>query len=143
MASAPLNWLLKIGGDALNTTAQTLSAAVNELKGLFATINNIGDVDISTPADGQLMGYDGTASKWKNVNAPVINDATLTIQQNGTSKGTFSANASSNASVNIITDDWTEDVYAETSGSDVVVIFDDLDDSFGYALYGANNEDVV
>lgn len=32
MASAPLNWLLKIGGDALNTTAQTLSAAINELK---------------------------------------------------------------------------------------------------------------
>ena len=31
MASAPLNWLLKIGEDALNTTAKTISAAVNEL----------------------------------------------------------------------------------------------------------------
>ena len=31
MASAPLNWLLKIGGDTLNTVADTLSAAINEL----------------------------------------------------------------------------------------------------------------
>lgn len=32
MASAPLNWLLKIGGDALTTVAQTISGAINELK---------------------------------------------------------------------------------------------------------------
>lgn len=32
MASAPLNWLLKVGGDALTTTAQTISGAINELK---------------------------------------------------------------------------------------------------------------
>lgn len=31
MASAPLNWLLKIGADALNTTAKTICAAINEL----------------------------------------------------------------------------------------------------------------
>lgn len=32
MSRVPLNHLLKIGGDTLNTTAQTLSGAVNELK---------------------------------------------------------------------------------------------------------------
>ena len=32
MSKVPLNHLLKIGGDTLNTTAQTLSGAVNELK---------------------------------------------------------------------------------------------------------------
>lgn len=31
MASAPLNWLLKIGGETLKTTAKTLSEAVNTL----------------------------------------------------------------------------------------------------------------
>lgn len=32
-------------------------------------------------------------------------------------------------------DDWTSSVTASTSGSDVVAVFDDLDDSFGYDLY--------
>ena len=32
-------------------------------------------------------------------------------------------------------DDWTTSVTASTSGSDVVAVFDDLDDSFGYDLY--------
>lgn len=32
MSSVPLNHLLKIGDETLNTTAQTLSGAVNELK---------------------------------------------------------------------------------------------------------------
>lgn len=84
MASAPLNWLLKIGGDTLNTVSQTLSGAVNELKqdlssavttliGRFSTINNIEDVNITSPSDGQFLGYDGTNEEWKNVNGNFMN----------------------------------------------------------------------
>lgn len=48
MASAPLNWLLKIGGDALQTTAQTLSAAVNELKsGIAGVVSSLAPVATS------------------------------------------------------------------------------------------------
>lgn len=36
---------------------------------------------------------------------PTVNDATLTIQKEGTSVGTFSANASSNTSINIVETD--------------------------------------
>lgn len=39
MASAPLNWLLKIGGATLKTTAKTLSEAVNTL---HDTVTNLG-----------------------------------------------------------------------------------------------------
>lgn len=50
-------------------------------------------------------------SDWKqisNVSVPTVNDGTLTIQHNGTSKGTFTANQSTNATVNI------ETIYADT-----------------------------
>lgn len=67
MASVPLNHLLKIGSDALQTTAQNLCAAVNELLGKFDT--------------------------------------------------------------------WTSAVTASTSGSNVVAVFDNLNNSYGYKLY--------
>lgn len=35
-------------------------------------------------------------------------------------------------------DDWTSPVTASTSGSDVVAVFDDLDNSYGYDLYCAD-----
>ena len=47
MASAPLNWLLKIGGAALKTTAQTLSEAVNWLYDKVIAI----DAALNTKAD--------------------------------------------------------------------------------------------
>lgn len=40
MASAPLNWLLKIGSTALKTTAQTLTGAVNELKDSISSLQS-------------------------------------------------------------------------------------------------------
>lgn len=46
MAAAPLNWLLKIGGETLKTTAKTLSEAVNTLHdsvtSLSTTVTNLG-----------------------------------------------------------------------------------------------------
>lgn len=52
---------------------------------------------------------------WDLVNHPeisTVNDATLTIQQNGTSVGTFTANASSNTTINIEVPTKAEDVSA-------------------------------
>lgn len=43
---------------------------------------------------------------------PTVNDATLTITQNGTSAGTFTANASSNATINL-----TDTTYSDFSGA--------------------------
>ena len=66
---------------------------------------------------------------------PNVYDGTLTIQQNGVSKATFSANTSSSATANIVTDGWTSSATAQTVGDDIVAVFDDLDNSFGYDLY--------
>ena len=54
MNSIPLNHLLKIGADALQTTAQTLSGAINELKSAIQTVAGA----IPTIS----VGHTGTAS---------------------------------------------------------------------------------
>lgn len=60
-------------------------------------------------------------------NKPTIpsaaNNGQLTIKQNGTTKGTFTADASSNTSVDIVTGDWVAESYAD-NGS-ITFTFDD------------------
>ena len=68
---------------------------------------------------------------------PTVNNATLTIQRNGTNVQTFTANASTNATANILTDIWSTSATADSSGN---VVFDNLDNSYGYDLY---SEDVL
>jgi hypothetical protein len=63
---------------------------------------------------------------------PTVNNGTLTIQQNGTNKATFTANQSSNATANIITDTWTSTATVSSSGT---VTFTGLNDSYGYKIY--------
>lgn len=65
---------------------------------------------------------------------PTVNDATLTIQKNGTNVQTFTANQSTNATANIITDKWHGTTATVSSGS---VTFSGVDDSDnnGYDLY--------
>lgn len=67
---------------------------------------------------------------------PTVNDGTLTIQQNGTSKATFSANTSSTATANIVTDEYV----ANGSPSSGSVTFSGIDDTVnsgacGYDVY--------
>lgn len=66
---------------------------------------------------------------------PTVNNATLTIQKNGTNVQTFTANQSTNATANIITDDWVKTA-SVSSGS---VTFSGIDDttSYGYDVYFA------
>ena len=52
-----------------------------------------------TSQSGKFLITNGTTASWANVPSP--NDATLTIQLNGTTVETFSANASTNKTANI------------------------------------------
>ena len=83
------------------------------------------DVALTSLQDGQMLIYDSTAGKWKNANIPAINDATLTIQKNGTNVNTFTANASSNVTANIVTGEYIKTA-SVSSGS---VTFTGVDDS--------------
>lgn len=99
--------------ESLNTTeltprniadvlAEGLADVVTALGG--GSLDDLSDVSITTPSDGQILVYDGNDSEWKNENAPTIptvNDATLTLTQNGSTLGTFTANASSNVTIDV------------------------------------------
>lgn len=62
---------------------------------------------------------------------PTVYDGTLTIQQNGTSKATFSANTSASATANIVTDEFSGTTTTVSSGT---FSFSGLDDTNGYAF---------
>lgn len=64
-----------------------------------------------------------------------VGSATLTIQKNGTTVKTFSANATSNVTANITTDTWTSTAAVTSSGT---VAFSSLNDTYGYDLYCEN-----
>lgn len=54
-----------------------------------SSLSDLDDTSISNPSDGQMLGYDGTAGKWKNVAAPAgsVTDVKLdnqsVVDQNG------------------------------------------------------------
>lgn len=57
-----------------------------------------------TGHSGEFLTTDGTDASWAGITIPTVNDATLTIQQNGTTVDTFTANSSTNKTVNIKTE---------------------------------------
>lgn len=66
---------------------------------------------------------------------PTVYNATLTIQKNGSTVQTFTANQSSSVTANITTDSWTSTSTVNSSGK---VSFSSLSDSYGYDLYCEN-----
>lgn len=69
---------------------------------------------------------------------PTVYDGTLTIQQNGTTKATHSANTSTNSTVNIITDSWFGTSAQIQSDNTVTFTGVDDTDNNGYDLYCNN-----
>ena len=57
-----------------------------------SSLSDLDDTSISNPSDGQMLGYDETEGKWKNVNAPAgsVSDVQLdnesVVDQNGVAK---------------------------------------------------------
>ena len=77
------------------------------------TASDISNWNAKTSNTGTLTGvkFNGTDASVSNgiasisVSIPTVNNATLTIQKNGSSVGTFTANASTNTSINIPVND--------------------------------------
>lgn len=62
---------------------------------------------------GKYLTTNGSSASWASITIPTVNDAVLTIQQNGTTMATFSANASTAATANVSTTivkfrDWSD-----------------------------------
>ena len=98
--------------ESLNTTEQTPRNVADVLaQELSAVATAIGGISAPSAED---VSYDNTDSGLTADNVqdaidevksdiPTVNDGTLTIQQNGETKGTFTANQSGNSTVNIET----------------------------------------
>ena len=77
----------------------TLNQSTNETIALDA--GGGGSLPSQTGNAGKFLTTDGTAPSWASITIPTVNNATLTIQKNGTTVQTFTANASTNATANI------------------------------------------
>ena len=105
------------------------TAAVTNLKGIASIekTSSVANVDYYT-----ITYTDGSTDTITVTNGSgVVNDGTLTIKQNGTTKQTFSANQSTDVEADIITDEWTATATV-SSGS---VTFTGLSDSYAYWPY--------
>lgn len=98
------------------------------------------DVNIQNVSDNQFLRYDSVSSKWKNETVTIpnaANDGTLTIMQNSTVKGTFSADQVGNTSATIKTGYYHP--YSAIWNSSTEIEFSGVDDSGngikGYDVY--------
>lgn len=66
---------------------------------------------------------------------PTVNNSTITIQRSGTTVDSFTTNASSNKTINILDDYWTSTATVDSNNQ---VTFSGLNDNYGYDLYCQN-----
>ena len=86
---------------------------------------------VDAKADSSSLAAVATSGAYSDLSGkPTIGNATLTIQKNGSSAGTFTANASTDATINIPVDEFI----ATSSVSGGSVSFSGIDDTNGWAF---------
>lgn len=107
----------------------TLNQSSNETIALDA--GGGGSLPSQTGNTGKFLTTDGTNPSWASITIPTVNNATLTIQKNGTTVQTFTANASTNATANITVPTDTGDL---TNGAGFITGIDssDVTTALGY-----------
>lgn len=116
---------VQAGTRANIVSGETLSTLFGKIKKWFADLADLAFIAIDGSSSTKYLRGDGT---WQ-----AFPDGQLTIQKNGSTVQTFTANQATNATANIVTDDWvaTETV---SSGS---VSFSGIDDTgnYGYEVF--------
>lgn len=106
------NWLLDnmyelpiAGVDVLGGIKVGNNLSIDEngvLSAIVATINalnDIGDVNITNPTDGQLLKYDSDTSKWKNGEIPAATTNSLGLVKIGSGLSVYNGNISADNQV--------------------------------------------
>lgn len=116
--------------DSLTSSSSTDALSANQGRVLKGLVDGKADASDVTTIQGLIPSTATSSNKLATAaDIPTVNDATLTIQQNGTSKGTFTANSSTAATANIVTDDYIATATV-SSGS---VTFTGIDDTPNYS----------
>lgn len=112
-------------------SGENVSTLFGKIMKWFTDLKDLAFIAKDGATSTKYLRGDGTWQSFPTI--PTVNDATLTIQQNGSNKATFTANSSSNKTANIITDDWVK-TGTVSSGS---VSFSGVDDTsnYGYEVF--------
>ena len=113
--------------NASSTNAQSGTAVAGAIS-TKADASDVSAIQAVIPAGASSGNKLATVSQ-----IPIVNSGILTIQKNGSTVQTFSADQVSNVTANIITDDWVK-VASVSSGS---VTFSGIDDTgnYGYEVF--------
>lgn len=96
---------------ASNTSQVTVSTFTNSSEGVIKGSTNTGQVFAENDGTGSVNGWDALSNAVSTNTSdiaslqgaiPTVNDATLTIQNNGTNVATFTANSATNTTANIV-----------------------------------------
>lgn len=112
-------------------SGESLSTLFGKIMKWFADLKDLAFIEKDGATSTKYLRGDGTWQTFPTI--PTVNNATLTIQKNGSNVQTFTANQSTDVTANIITDEWTTGVQTLDG---TTFVFDNLSDSYGYDLYG-------
>lgn len=96
---------------ASNSSQVTISTFTNSSEGTIKGSTNVGQIFAENDGTGSVNGWDNlsnaVSANTSNITAlqnamPTVNDATLTIQNNGTNVATFTANSATSTTANIV-----------------------------------------
>jgi len=91
-------------------SGEKLSVIFGKIKKYFSDLKDLAFIAKDGTSSTKYLRGDGTWQAFPTI--PTVNDGTLTIKQNGTSKGTFTANQSTGSTVEL-----TDTTYSEASTS--------------------------
>lgn len=94
-------------------TGDTLKTIIGKIKKYFTDLKDLAFIAKDGTSSTKYLRGDGTWQAFPTI--PTVNNGTLTIKQNGTSKGTFTANQSTAATVEL-TDTTYSDATTSASG---------------------------
>lgn len=145
MSKIPLNHLLKIGADTLQTTAQTLSGAVNELKSALSgkqdslTFDNDPTENSDNPVKSGGI-FSALAAKAAAIHTHVMADITdmanggINIKRNNTLVGSYTATQTTVTDVNIVTDTFHASAVVSNGGITFTGL-NNVSPSYGYQVF--------
>ena len=143
-----------INSGATTTNIGQIGTNTNDISTINTTIGGYGDIvthdvsEFATAAQGSLadtavqpadLATVATSGSYNDLtDTPTIGNATLTIQQNSVSVGTFTANATTNATVDITVPTDTSDL-TNNAGYITGITSSDVTTALGYTPYNSTN----
>lgn len=100
-------------------SGDTLKTIIGKIKKFFSDLKDLAFVAIDGSSSTKYLRGDGTWQAFPTI--PTVNNGTLTVKQNNTSKGTFTANQSGNTTVEL-TDTTYESKAASSGGTAVSLV---------------------